>query len=295
MIVIKLKGGLGNQMFQYAFGRQVAELARDELFLDRSYFRKNGLRRLIKNTLKMGLALLFLRPGQAWQEIRRNRRQYDLGCFELDNRTKESEFPKLRTIEEGRAFIFDSSLFNHSGDRAYDGYFNSEKYFSAIASAIRADFRLKPEYRRSLPAGLLDQINGANSVSLHVRRGDYITRASTNRYHGACHPDYYRRAIEEMEKRVSDPKWFIFSDDIEWCRKNLPLPPSAIFVSGLKNYADLALMSLCRHHVIANSTFSWWGAWLNPNPDKIVIAPRHWLNDQNIKTTDLLPSAWLKI
>ena len=142
------------------------------------------------------------------------------------------------------------------------------------------------------------EIAACNAVSLHVRRGDYAADPVVTSMHGLCPLDYYDRAVEYVLGRVSDPAFFLFSDDPDWVREHLKLRGSVSVVdhngpdSGSE---DLRLMSLCRHHIIANSTFSWWGAWLDPRPDKLVIAPKRWFADESLDTSDLLPAGWVKL
>jgi hypothetical protein len=234
-----------------------------------------------------------------------NQRQYELRYFELDNQIAKLAGTNLPVIQEKQNYVFEEELLIPRDDHAYEGYFNSAKYFSEIADTIRTDFRLKPEYESTLPPDLLSSINNHCSVSIHVRRGDYATKPTIQSYHGICGLEYYEKAITEIIGHTTQPQFFIFSDDIKWCRENIqPLfsqidptknIPEPIFVSGLRPYQDLILMSRCRHQIIANSTFSWWAAWLNNNPDKIVIAPQSWLKDKNSSTPDLLPPEWLKI
>jgi hypothetical protein len=174
------------------------------------------------------------------------------------------------------------------------GYWQSEQYFREAAPAIHADFTFK-----SLPANrnaeLAEQIGQVNAVSLHVRRGDYVNNPKTNVVHGVCSLDYYRDAVRHVASRVENPYFFIFSDDMAWVKEHLKMDLPCQYVDhncGAESYNDMRLMSLCRHHIIANSSFSWWGAWLNRNPDKIVVAPKKWFaNDKNI--SDLFPAGWV--
>ena len=141
-------------------------------------------------------------------------------------------------------------------------------------------------------------ILAVNSVSIHVRRGDYLTNPVTFQTHGLCDIDYYKKAIDEILDLVDKPHFFIFSDDQSWAKSNIIFGAPTDYVmhnNSLKNYEDLRLMSYCRHHIIANSSFSWWGAWLGNNPEKIVIAPKKWFNDPKIDTTDLIPDTWLRL
>lgn len=174
------------------------------------------------------------------------------------------------------------------------GYWQSEQYFREAAPVIHADFTFKllPANRN---AELAEQIGQVNAVSLHVRRGDYVNNPKTNVVHGVCSLDYYRDAVRHVSSRVANPCFFIFSDDMAWVKEHLKMDLPCQYVDhncGAESYNDMRLMSLCRHHIIANSSFSWWGAWLNRNPDKIVVAPKKWFaNDKNI--SDLFPAGWV--
>lgn len=176
------------------------------------------------------------------------------------------------------------------------GNWQSERYFKNIASTIRADFSFK-----SLPTGknaeLAERIGQITAVSLHVRRGDIASNPASLAVHGLCSLDYYRRAIEHVASSVARPEFVIFSDDMAWVRENLQIGYPCHYVDhnkGLDSYNDMRLMSLCHHHIIANSSFSWWGAWLNPRADKIVVAPQRWFS-ASFDSSDIVLSDWTKI
>lgn len=176
------------------------------------------------------------------------------------------------------------------------GYWQSESYFLQHAETIRADFRFKPELN-SKNSEVLAHINEVNAVSLHVRRGDYVQNAHTNATHGICSLQYYKNAIDQIADCVNAPVFFVFSDDMEWVKSNLQMDFPCFYIDhnhGIDSFSDMRLMSNCRHHIIANSSFSWWGAWLNANPEKIVIAPKQWFAN-NTDTSDLLPQGWIKL
>ena len=177
------------------------------------------------------------------------------------------------------------------------GYWQSARYFEDSAERVRQEFRFRSE-----PSGrnveLAEEIGARAAVSLHVRRGDYAAHAATRAYHGLCPVDYYHRAASYVAERVRDPIFVLFSDDPEWTRTHLDLRARTIAIehNGPDDGAeDLRLMSLCRHHVIANSTFSWWGAWLCTKPEKIVTAPERWFSDGARDTSDLIPDRWVRL
>lgn len=174
------------------------------------------------------------------------------------------------------------------------GYWQSDKYFQAHAAAIRTDFSFK-----SPLAGqniwLAREMGQVNAVSLHVRRGDYVKNQATTALHGVCSLDYYNAAVEYLLHRVDKPVFYIFSDDMPWVKAHLTIAAKTYHIGhNDQAYDDMHLMSLCKHHVIANSSFSWWGAWLNARPDKIVVAPKQWFA-QARNTEHLLPQAWVKL
>ena len=172
------------------------------------------------------------------------------------------------------------------------GYWQSESYFSNVCDDIRDKFKFPPLNSYNLP--LSEKINNSNSVSLHIRRGDYVGHEL---YDGICNLDYYKRAIVYMRERIKTPLFFVFSNDINWCKLNLGID-DVEYVSGntgVNNYCDMQLMSLCKHNILANSSFSWWGAWLNNNPHKLVIVPRKFFNGDMYNETDIYPSSWIKL
>ncbi len=142
------------------------------------------------------------------------------------------------------------------------------------------------------------QIESTNAVSLHIRRGDYVKVKETNDFHGVCSIAYYETAIELITNKINDPVFYIFSDDMDWVKKNFNIRQNHVFVDAndaATNYEDMRLMSLCKHNIIANSSFSWWGAWLNPSSSKTVIAPKKWMKDPSIETIDLIPGNWIRL
>jgi Glycosyl transferase family 11 len=199
--------------------------------------------------------------------------------------------------------LFVDSLFNHRyhladmPDLCYlMGNWQSERYFAQVADTIRADFSFK-----ALPSGrnavLAELIGNTTAVSLHVRRGDIASNPASLAVHGLCSLEYYRQAIDYVATRLAKPEFVIFSDDMAWVRENLHVDYSCHYVDhnkGLESYNDMRLMSLCHHHIIANSSFSWWGAWLNPNRAKIVVAPQRWFA-ANYDSSDIVPSSWIQM
>jgi hypothetical protein len=176
------------------------------------------------------------------------------------------------------------------------GYWQSEKYFQSIKSIIRSDFQFLNALD-SRNALLAKEIQNTLSVSVHIRRGDYLSNYRTSKIMHICEPDYYQRAITHLSTQLNKPKFYIFSDDIAWVKDRLSVPADTKFIEhniGKESYRDMQLMSLCKHNITANSSFSWWGAWLNDNPNKLVVMPRKWFVN-NINDQDLVPDKWVRL
>jgi hypothetical protein len=194
-----------------------------------------------------------------------------------------------------RSLRFDPNMLLVAGHVYLEGYWGNEKYFKEIDVIIRHEFTLRD------PLGPENEdmarlISSGEAVSIHVRRGDYISDAATHSFHGTCSLEYYQKAVQMMSKTVANPCFYVFSDDIEWCKRNLKFDYPMVYVeqNGIgQAHKDLFLMSRCRHNIIANSTFSWWGAWLNPNRNKIVVAPRRWFSAK-VGSHDLVPASWIR-
>lgn len=290
MIIVHLMGGLGNQMFQYAAARQIAQRLRTTLKLDVSAYATDELRTY--NLSPFNIQEQFVIPEEM-AAIRRPDRDRLLRYSQRLSRMFRLPFG-WRTIQENHVRPFDPRLSKVFGNVYMKGYWQSEKYFADIRDIIRREFTVKSEPHAQNSA-FAQMIGEVNSVSIHVRRGDYITNPQTNRFHGVSNLNYYQTSVAYLAARVGQPHFFVFSDDPDWCQANLQIPYPTTFVTNdgaTKPHEDLRLMSLCKHNIVANSSFSWWGAWLNPNPEKIVCAPRRWFNDPNVDTRDLLPSDW---
>lgn len=280
MIRVVLSGGLGNQLFQYALGRHLSIKYNKRLLLDASLYGRQYKPRVASLRIFDLKATITDPPLSMYI-----RRLFGKQVWEL--------FPKHTYSEEMASF--NPSLLATPGVRTVKGYFQSEKYFSAVAAQIRADltFRRLPFSAESTQ--MRDAILNSEAVSIHVRRGDYLLSAQ---FH-VCTIDYYRNAIAFFKGRLHHPTFFVFSDDMPWCMDNLK-GTEFVFCdlsqSRVEPANDMRLMSLCKHHIIANSTFSWWGAWLNADDNKIVASPSVWLNGQTADLVDdIIPEAWTKI
>jgi hypothetical protein len=292
MIGVRLQGGLGNQLFQYAAGLRLALRHRTGLTLDLGGLGSSGARTRRRFELN-AFAIEACRVGKPVESalgrsIGRARRRIAA--------LRGSPRPLgLRPIVE-RGPAFDPALLDAPDGVYLEGYWQSEKYFKDVEPVVRAQLRIVPppaseieEWVRELPR--------VEAVAIHVRRGDYVTSPANRRFHGALPAEYYRAAVAEVLRRVPRPEFFVFSDDPAWCASSLALPCRVTVMAGSarRSYEDLRLMSLCRNHVIANSAFSWWGAWLAGAPDGLVIAPRQWFLDSTVDTRDLTPPSWVRL
>lgn len=290
MITVKLIGGIGNQMFQYAAGRGLAIANNTRLALDITDLQTTLPR---KNFTRRCFALDFFKIDARLTAFSKLGKRLPNAAFLINRLARFSR----RTIKEKQPFIFDPTVAS-AGDGVYlDGWWQNEKYFSGIRETLLHDFSLKDEAGKEARTilGLIKNSGDLPAISLHIRRGDYVSNKLNNRYLGVCGPDYYRAALAVMGERIGNFNLFVFSDDIEWAKYNLSYAGKTVYVSGrgLGDGEELILMSKCSHNIIANSSFSWWGAWLNQNKNKIVVAPGKWFNIWN--TSDLIPSGWIKV
>lgn len=289
MIITQLNGGLGNQMFQYAVGRCLAIKLKTELKLDVLPFDTYKLRQYELSHYHIQECFASAKELAIFYENRSWRKKFLLlkGKFLA---------AKLNLYQE-KAFTFDSSVFSLSDGQYLRGYWQSEKYFKEIEEQLRRDFVLKEKLSEASQGSARKISSQKCPVSLHIRRGDYVTSKQTNQVHGTCSLMYYKDCLMHLKKHIDDFTLFVFSDDPEWVKENLKFDVPMIYVThngAERAYEDMHLMSLCRHHIIANSSFSWWGAWLNSNKKKMVFTPRKWFNDESISTKDLIPENWIR-
>lgn len=292
MIIVKLMGGLGNQMFQYACARHLAERNNDILKLDLTWYQPGGIAEgdTIRSYALEQFSITALPASE--EEIRRLRGSQSVVAVFMRRAIRKI----VHTIRPVMHHVFDPKVLLRKGDVYLDEFFQSERYFKDIDPIIRNEFRLKNAMSGAAQV-VAQNIEQTNAVSLHVRRGDYVTNNNASAFLGVCSPEYYRAAIDEIGSRVDSPKFFVFSDDIEWVKGHIEIPFPVAYISNgdIADYAELVLMSKCKHNIIANSSFSWWGAWLNVNPNKTVIAPRSWFNDPSAHTTSPVPSEWITL
>jgi hypothetical protein len=293
MIIVKLLGGLGNQMFQYATARALAEKHSTILKIDVSEFELYKLHRYSLHCFNI------------WEYLASRTEVEDiLYSANLFKKIKIKSLIKLG-IKDGRdnswitekQFNFSPEILNLPNNILLDGYWQSEKYFADITDILQREFVVKYQ-QDNHSRQFAELIQNTQSVSLHIRRADYVQNTVTNQIHGICDQDYYACAVRYISERINNPHFFVFSDEPQWAKDNLKLGFPTTIVDcndASRNYEDLRLMSMCQHNIIANSSFSWWGGWLNSNSDKLVIAPKKWFNDQTRNTKDIIPERWIKI
>lgn len=288
MIVFFGQGGLGNQLFQYATARRIAEKTGQDLVLDAHWFenprRGETPRKLELEKYALPLRVATYSEQQRWRFLRGR-----IGG-------KLSFLSGLALLKEQGSAV-DRRLFSTRGKCYLLGYWQSEKYFSDIRDVLIKELRpvLPPSPEDE---AVMVKMSCSNSISLHVRRGDYVSSKSAASYHGVCSLAYYNKAVLHMKDQLgSDIRFFVFSDDPNWVKENLKLDADVVYVSHNSPsdaFQDIRLMSACKHHILANSSFSWWGAWLGEWRDGLVIAPSQWYASGK-ETPDLLPREWLKI
>jgi len=256
MIVTKLQGGLGNQLFQWAISKSLSLKYNTDYYFETSYFINNN----------QGMVSKF--------ELELTKINIDIFNYHSIN--------KLTTIT-------DNFKFNEIPDNVFlDGYWQSEKYFIESENEIRKDLEI-PEHIKSYIINKYNILN-KDTVSIHVRRGDYT---KLQHIHPLQSIEYYKKAYDIINDNSINV--LVFSDDINWCKENIKFN-NITYIEGETNIVDMYIMSLCTHNIIANSSFSWWGAWLNNNENKKVIAPINWFgSDSSFYTGDIIPEKWVKI
>jgi hypothetical protein len=291
MKIIKMMGGLGNQLFQAALGISLTHQFGETLKLDLTFYDHNHAHQ----GFELQRVFNFDFPVATEKELKQliGWRKTKVGR----NIMARNRFSFLRgknyykEIDLG----FNKMVFSLPDSCYLDGFWQTEKYFFPCSSEIRKQYNfITPLTNKNRE--IASKITNSNSVSLHVRLGDYVSQEG--QFHGVCSLDYYEKAMQYVEERISNPTYFVFSDDIESARKFLRINRSVFFVDynhGQESFNDMRLMSLCRNHIIANSSFSWWGAWLNREPDKLVVAPNRWFMDERYADTDHVLDAWIAL
>lgn len=284
MIIIRIHGGFGNQLFQYAAAKALAEQHGTELKLHLTSFAGDTLRNF--DLAKLNVPLVYASEA----EIAR------LKAPNTFQRVKQRLLPTSRkTFYKEPFFHFDPSFFRLGKAVYLQGYFQSEKYFTSIQSTIRSSFDTTHLVDSSI-LSMAEELKQENSVSIHIRRGDY-QNTELLKFHGVLPASYYQAAIGRIKEKLPSARFYVFSDKPAAAKEVLgSLDATIVSGSVTKNhFEDLYLMQQCRHNLLANSSFSWWAAWLNTNPEKIVIAPKKWFNNGPKDTQDLFPQTWQTI
>ncbi|HVI45456.1 MAG TPA: alpha-1,2-fucosyltransferase [Chitinophaga sp.] len=288
-IVVKIFGGLGNQMFQYACGYALARRYNAQLCLDISAYK-------VKTHQGFEIPRFegFSEEVLSEDEV--------LGLFGRFFPLKLLLIRKL--LPNGRSVFVEKKfgMYNElpmSGNLMYlMGYWQSASFFNECAEELREKFVFKLQnLEKNQP--ILEKMKRNNSIAIHVRRGDYVSIKSNQQYHGVCSLEYYNNAIGLMEEKLDSPCFFIFSDDTEWANANLDFKGAQVYLvdvnKGSDSFMDMYMISQCNHQIIANSSFSWWGAWLNNHPEKIIVAPEKWFADTSIVSKNIIPEGWIRL
>lgn len=296
MVLVRLMGGMGNQLFQYAAA--------------------TGLAKKLGTEVKIDLTLLEERPDNPHHVIR----DYELHAFNIkESFASKSEIERFnpepvtlaakilnrikRTFSQPQVYIqpnhaFDNSFWNLQNDCCIVGSFQSAKFFKGAEAELRELYQLNISLDEKSNVSL-NKIQNTNSVCLHIRRGDYVSNEHYSKMIGAKSNDYYYNALKKIAATQNDIAVFVFSDDIEWCKQNLKFEYPATFMDdnncNNNHHQQFKLMSSCKHFVISNSTFSWWAAWLGSFKNKIVIAPQTWFADGSQQENDIVPEEWVRM
>ncbi len=275
---------MGNQLFQYAIGRHLSIKNNTGLVLDASNYlidKNNRHYELYRYNIKSKTAniiiCIFVR----------------LGKYIIPRITQNIRLP-IKYIREQNNY-FNKEILSEKTNLILDGYWHSEEYFKNIRGIILDDLTLlsNPDKKNKK---MLKRINNSNSVCLHVRRDDYVSNPLLQQFHGNLTPEYYNKAIRSICDQTINPDFFVFSDEPEWCKRNIVISHPHTYVDinePDKAPEDLQLMSACKHFIIANSSFSWWAAWLSENKKKVIIAPKRWYRKKD--EGDIVPKSWIRI
>ena len=280
MIIVRVTGGLGNQMFQYAMYKSLEKKGKLVKLDSKSFYETK------KEHNGYELERIFdIKPNKPTKE--------DLEKFDENNistlfKIKRKLFGDKKFVYDTKEYVFNKDVYKLKNSYL-NGYWQSIKYFQGIENDIKKDFRFKNQLdNKNLE--ILNEIENSNSISIHIRRGDYMSPENYNMYGCIATPTYYKKAIKVIEEKVENPTFFVFSNDMDWVKKNIQINSRVFYIdinSGNGSYKDMQLMSNCKHNIIANSSFSWWGAWLNENKNKIVIAPKKWINREDVDSNKI--------
>lgn len=283
MIIIKLQGGLGNQMFQYATAKSVGSLSK--VYFDISFLEQRTQSNESFTNRKLALSI--------FENIKLNKASnFAIWLTKNNHPLKKIICPNVISIYQSELNEWINFEHLKSSHLYLDGYFQSEDYFKEIRNQLLIDFKFKKV--SAFNQAIAIKINSdANAVAIHVRRGDYL-KPAVNVFHGLLPISYYQSAIKKIEETISHPHYYLFSDDPNWCNQSFKFLKNFTIVSNAhsEDWEDMYLMSICKYNIIANSSYSWWSAWLNNNPNKSIIAPKNWFANTPI---NVVPKAWTKI
>lgn len=291
---MRLEGGLGNQLFQYAMGRGLSIRQNCELNLDPTVYVDNKLRPFALDVYNIKANVFTKQLGHYIKGIETQKNMPLRMMRKIGRKVLPWAFPKM-VYEQAR--IFEPELMNLKPSAYVRGYWQTEKYFTDIRPQLLEELTVK----QPLSGANLEvarQIQAGPSLSLHVRRGDYVTSELGKTLLGTCSLAYYKDALALVTSRCPNLTVFIFSDDSQWTRENICPDIKSVYVDhndGEHGHEDIRLMSLCNHNIIANSTFSWWGAWLNRHEDKIVCCPAQWYLDNSLPNPDIYAQGWHQV
>jgi hypothetical protein len=287
MITSIIQGGLGNQMFQYAAGKSLSVRRNTELRLDISWYQKYNLRKFNLSHFNINASI---ESSDATMNVKPS--------LKLSNIFSGKNKGEMNHIYREKDMSFDPNVLSLPDNSYLFGNWQHENYFIEIRDLLLKEFNpiIEPS---GLNSKLLQKILEVDSIGIHIRRGDYASNRKALSFHGLCSLEYYNQAIALLTEKLHSPELFIFSDEPDWAEKNLitDFPVTVMRHNINREWEDLRLMKACKHQIIANSSFSWWAAWLNTNPGKTVIAPENWFRDQkqNRYTSGIIPVGWFKI
>jgi hypothetical protein len=290
MIIVSIKGGLGNQLFQYAIGLQLSKNNNCKLYLDLSWYKNNTT----DTPRKFMLDYFNLEYEIATEHEIGKIKGLNSILGKIKNRLENYFLP----IEKRKHIVelnhcFNEKILSLKGDVYLEGTWMNEKYFLNVADQIKKMYSKKPilhEYYKEIEGNIRDK----NAFCVHIRRGDYVSNPSTLKYHGLVPFEYYLNSMSLILKSNNDAEFYFFSDDIDWVKSCISDKSNCTFVSKDFHDSDIQefyLMSLCKGQIIANSTFSWWAAWLNTHPEKVVYAPKRW-SKHILNSQDIIPISW---
>lgn len=292
MKIVKYKGGLGNQLFQYAFKRRLELIfglkdIKSDLFYYNNILKDNIRKpRILDFNVSLNLA-----TKEDLNKILKIENNHSPKSYIYKSKIYlEKTFNKMYFFEKNRNYVDLQKILKYD---YFDGYWQSWKYTQGIEDVLREEIVIKEKLDKEVEI-LSKKIIKENSVFIGIRRGDYLKSKKNRNHYGETNLDYYKKAINLTSKKIKNPKYYVFSNDIKWVKNNLKLKEDFIFRDKyVSDSQELYLMSLCKHSIIGNSTFHWWGAWLRDNPEKIIIAPKKWFADST--NIDIIPDNWIKI